>query len=69
MTFQPSLELNAAFYQEIVEPTVRPVPHAAALLGWGSDVLGFDTARSTDHGWGPGCRSSSATTRSKTSAR
>ena len=53
MTFQPSLELNAAFYQEIVEPMVRPVPHAAALLGWGSDVLGFDTARSTDHGWGP----------------
>ncbi len=53
MTFQPSLELNAAFYQEIIEPMVRPVPHSAALLGWGSDVLGFDTARSTDHGWGP----------------
>ena len=27
--------------------------HSAALLGWGSDVLGFDTAVSTDHGWGP----------------
>jgi hypothetical protein len=23
------------------------------LLGWGSDVLGYDTARSQDHGWGP----------------
>jgi hypothetical protein len=23
------------------------------LLGWGSEVLGFDTERSTDHGWGP----------------
>ena len=28
-------------------------PHSAALLGWGSDVLGFDTTVSTDHGWGP----------------
>jgi hypothetical protein len=53
VTFEPSLELNAAFYAEIVEPMIRPVPHAAALLGWGSDVLGYDTARSTDHGWGP----------------
>ena len=23
------------------------------LLGYGSDVLGYDTERSTDHGWGP----------------
>ncbi len=29
------------------------MPHSAALLGWGSDVLGYDTERSTDHGWGP----------------
>ena len=28
--------------------------HGAARLEAGSDVLGFDTAISTDHGWGPG---------------
>jgi hypothetical protein len=51
--FVPSLQLNADFYREIVAPLVGSHPHAAALLGWGSDVLGYDTERSTDHGWGP----------------
>jgi hypothetical protein len=46
-------ELAQAFYGEVIEPLVRDVPHSAALLGWGSDVVGFDTERSTDHGWGP----------------
>jgi hypothetical protein len=27
--------------------------YSAGLLGFGSDVLGFDTVRSTDHNWGP----------------
>lgn len=49
----PSLQVNAAFYHEVVASLVEPFPHSAALLGWGSDVLGFDSERSTDHGWGP----------------
>jgi hypothetical protein len=45
--------LATAFYAEVVGPLLRDVPHAAALWGTGSDVLGYDTAQSTDHGWGP----------------
>jgi Domain of unknown function (DUF4037) len=50
--FTPGLELAGAFYEEVVAPLLD-VEHSAALLGAGSDVLGFDTARSTDHAWGP----------------
>jgi hypothetical protein len=51
--FVPGVELSRAFYQEVVEGLLGDVSHSAALLGTGSDVLGYDTARSTDHGWGP----------------
>jgi Domain of unknown function (DUF4037) len=51
--FVPGLELAGAFYAEAIAPLLSDVEHSAALLGWGSDVLGFDTERSTDHGWGP----------------
>lgn len=51
--FTPALELNREFFRKVVVPIVAPRPHSAGLLGWGSDVLGFDTPRSTDHGWGP----------------
>jgi hypothetical protein len=51
--FIPGLELARQFYAEVVASLLDAVPHSAALLGWGSDVQGFDTERSTDHAWGP----------------
>jgi Domain of unknown function (DUF4037) len=51
--FVPGVELSRAFYEEVVAPLLAGEEHAAALLGTGSDVLGYDTVRSTDHGWGP----------------
>lgn len=51
--FIRGLELSRSFYEEVVGPLMARWPHAAARLGQGSDVLGFDSERSTDHGWGP----------------
>ncbi len=55
--FLPGIELSARLYRDAVRPLLsRHLPglvHTAALLGPGSEVLGFDTARSTDHNWGP----------------
>ncbi|QRP44105.1 DUF4037 domain-containing protein [Amycolatopsis sp. FDAARGOS 1241] len=55
MVFLPGLELARRFHDEAVRPILerRGVPYSAALLGRGSEVLGFDTERSTDHDWGP----------------
>jgi hypothetical protein len=55
--FIPGLELSALFYREAVRPLLDArfpgLRHAAARLGRGSDVLGFDTEMSMDHDWGP----------------
>ena len=55
--FIPGLKLCRLFYQKEVGPILqREFPslrYSAALIGWGSEVLGFDTSLSTDHHWGP----------------
>jgi hypothetical protein len=55
--FIPGLRLASEFYAEVVRPLLAEaypgMAYSAALLGWGSEVLGFDSARSTDHNWGP----------------
>lgn len=51
-SFIPGIELSRNFYKEIVCKLIHQ-PHAAALIGEGSEVLGFDQPRSTDHSWGP----------------
>ncbi|MFD6176617.1 MULTISPECIES: DUF4037 domain-containing protein [unclassified Isoptericola] len=48
--------LARAYYADVVRPLLdgwRPgLPHAAARLGSGSDVLGLDDETSRDHDWG-----------------
>ncbi len=55
--FVPGLQLSEALYREAVAPILAHefpgLVHSAARIGTGSDVLGFDTVRSTDHEWGP----------------
>lgn len=55
--FIPGLRLSELFYSEaaksILETHFPKVSHSAALLGWGSEVLGYDDIQSSDHHWGP----------------
>ncbi len=55
--FIPGLELSGIFYEEAVKPILErqlpALPYGAALLGNGSEVLGYDTPLSRDHHWGP----------------
>lgn len=57
MAFIPGLELSRRFYWEAVRPVLvgsfSGLRHSAALIGPGSETLGFDDEMSTDHGWGP----------------
>lgn len=58
--FMPGLKLSRRYYHEAIAPLLdREFPrlqYAAGLIGDGSDVVGFDTARSMDHDWGPRCQ-------------
>lgn len=55
--FIPGLELSWSFFDEAVQPILSReylgLHYSAALLGSGSEVLGYDTPRSRDHDWGP----------------
>ncbi|MGP3970357.1 DUF4037 domain-containing protein [Streptomyces sp. 6N223] len=55
--FMPGIELSGVLYEEAVRPILREaypgLRYAAARVGTGSEVLGFDTPRSADHEWGP----------------
>jgi hypothetical protein len=56
-SFIPGLSLGRSFYEQAARPIIeRVVPagsYAAAFMGSGSDVLGYDSERSVDHHWGP----------------
>jgi len=55
--FIPGLDLAELFYKQIVKPILSQsfpdLAYSSALIGSGSEVLGFDTEMSSDHHWGP----------------
>src|SRR5437868_2601889 len=55
--FIPGLKLGELFFHEAVKPIIEQnfpgLQYSAALIGSGSEILGFDTAMSSDHHWGP----------------
>ena len=55
--FVPGLELSRRFHRDEVAPLLKGafpgLPYSAALLGRGSEVLGFDDEMSRDHNWEP----------------
>ena len=55
--FIKGIELSESFFYECGLPIIRQhypkLKFTAGLLGYGSDVLGYDDEISTDHMWGP----------------
>jgi len=55
--FVKGMELCEDFFNDcargVIEENFPQLKYSAGLLGYGSDVLGYDDAVSTDHMWGP----------------
>jgi hypothetical protein len=55
--FISGLKLSERFFRQVVQPVLNDqwprLRYSAGLVGWGSEVLGYDTPRSMDHMWGP----------------
>lgn len=55
--FIPGIVLSKRFFFEAVKPILdtkmSDLKYSAGLIGYGSEVLGFDTVQSVDHHWGP----------------
>jgi hypothetical protein len=55
--FISGIKLSELFFKEAVQPILHShfprLRYAAARLGYGSEVLGFDDEMSRDHDWGP----------------
>lgn len=67
MPFLPVLELSRRLNEDVIhlllERYFPDLSYAAARIGPGSDVIGFDTEMSMDHDWGRSFSSSSSGTR------
>ena len=54
--FIKGIKLNQLFYEQVVKPVInkrfQQLKYSAALIGHGSEVLGYDDITSTDHSWG-----------------
>src|SRR5262249_38684161 len=58
MDFMPGIALARAYFFDLVEHALWEryrggLRYGAALIGYGSEGLGYDTPMSTDHKWGP----------------
>ncbi len=55
--FIKGMALCEGFFHDCAKPILTArfpgLPYSAGLIGYGSDVLGYDDAVSTDHMWGP----------------
>ena len=55
--FIPGLRLSQLYYKQVIAPLLLQhepdLEYSAGLVGYGSDVLGYDTPMSRDHMWGP----------------